>query len=296
MTAANNDVGGGAVALRAPSRHRFGGDQVHAVPLFFAPTLDLSLPDLMLPFHERPVVVLSPHFDDGCYSLGTFLAAVGRGTLINIFTQGRHLRRRWVREQLSQADIVAIRNFEDQIFARRCGLERLDLGCEEPALRGRQVRDLTKVEDDVEQITSPLLHCLAGVAAGFTGRQRGFLFAPLGVGFHCNHRAVTEVVLRHLGAISPRFDVMLYEDQPYSSSLWNRVKAIARIGRRLNTGFAARYMLARPWPEKRALISLYSSQLRNMPSRLRFWPRAVGSSGPHEAFWTFPLAQSSLRE
>jgi len=292
MSAADQQVGGRVALFGAPPLHRAGESRSRTAALFLAPTLDVAAEPLMRTFRERPVVVLSPHFDDACYSMGTFLSAVGRGTLINIFTRGRHVARRWVRESLSPVDVFGIRNLEDEIFACRCGLVRHDLGCEEPMLRGRKVRDLTNLEDDVEQVTSPLLHCLAKVTAGFSNGQRGFLFAPLGVAWHCNHQAVTEVVLRHFEMIAVNFEVMFYEDQPYSSSLCDRIKALARISRRINTGFAARYALARPWPEKRALLSLYSSQLRKPPSRFRFWPRALRPSGPHEAFWTFPSARS----
>jgi LmbE family N-acetylglucosaminyl deacetylase len=257
----------------------------HRSSIVFPRVVELSQAAAMRPFRERPVVVLSPHFDDACYSLGAFLASLGSGTLINIFTQGTYLAHRHAAAAHSQKSIYEIRDGEDQAFGERCGLTRFDLGCEEPALRGRRIRDLRHVEDDIAQITGPILRTLDKVAATFHAGERGFLFVPLGVGQHSNHRATHEAVLRKLGTIEKRFDVLFYEEQPYSSFLFQRFGALGRLCRRGT--LSVRYVLTPAWPAKKALIDLYPTQQRRSPKPSRFWPRAVWPLAPHEAFWPF---------
>ena len=68
---------------------------------------------LMERFRHRPVIVLSPHFDDACFSLGGFLKALGGGgVLINLFTHGRYV----VRPRLARAGLTPGR---DPLCARQ---------------------------------------------------------------------------------------------------------------------------------------------------------------------------------
>ena len=264
--------------------------------LMFPPTVDLSRRAATLQFRLGPIVVLSPHFDDACYSLGSFLSRIGRGTLINVFTQGIYLVRPLPGPEAlpDQRDIYEIRDGEDAAFAKRCGLTREDLGCEEPMLRGRRVHDLRQLEDDIGQIEIPILRTLDKIASSFAPGERGFLFAPLGVGGHVNHRATAETVLRHLDKIRGSYDILFYEDLPYSSSLYHLFGALKRVGRHAGGTLSTRYVLAPPWHEKKALIALYPTQQRGSPRPWRFWPRATWPLAPHEAFWSFP-ANDAMR-
>jgi len=269
-----------AESLVAPGPVRRSGS------LVFPKTVDLAKDAAIAPFRERPVVVLSPHFDDACFSLGSFLASIGHGTVVNIFTQGLHLNDVKTKAQFSQKLIYAIRDYEDEAFCRRCGLARDDLGCEEPVLRGRRPADLDGVHDDLSQITGPVLRALGKLSGG----RRGYLFVPLGIGPHVNHRATTECVLRHMASIGRHYDVMFYEDQPYARALRWRIGALERVSRRV--GLSARHVLARPWKEKKALIGFYPTQQQATRSSVRFWPRAVWPLKPHEAFWSTSANQA----
>jgi LmbE family N-acetylglucosaminyl deacetylase len=260
-----------------------------AKDFLFPARLDLGLAPLMQAFRDHPIVVLSPHFDDACFSLGAFLAAAGHGTVLNVFTHGGYLAQRWAAEGLDQARIHAIRDGEDAEFARHCGLVRIDLGCEEPPLRGRRVHDLSGVADDLRQIGTAVTAALEKISHGFAPGERGFLFAPLAVGRHCNHHALRELVLRDYPRLSCNFDILFYEDQPYSESFFARLGAWSQLSRRVNAVAAARYVFTPLWNEKRALVAHYPTQLRRRPAARRFWPRALSPLAPHEAFWSFPL-------
>jgi LmbE family N-acetylglucosaminyl deacetylase len=238
---------------------------------------------LVARFRQRSVIVLSPHFDDACFSLGGFLQALGHGRLVNIFTQGRHVVEPRLAHAGLRADAVTfLRDLEDREFAKTCGLERRDLGCEEPALRGRRPSEMAGLADDIRQIEEklwPLLHELAAADPA-----RPALFAPLGIGRHVNHRATAEAVFRNLTWLRERFDLHFYEELPYASNLLHRRAALARLKRM--AGGARRETFAASWREKRVLVGIYQSQLRRAPSWPLFRPAALFPFALHEAFWS----------
>lgn len=242
----------------------------------------------MARLRQHPIVVLSPHFDDACFSLGSFLKAIGHGTLVNVFTCGRFLANSKL-EPPSQTDVFAFRDAEDERFARGCGLCRIDLKCKEPMLRDRRISDLSYIHDDLEQMEDPVLSTLARLAADFHPHEKGTLFAPLGVGNHCNHRALNTLIINNFATISQKFEIMFYEDLPYASSVFHRSAALHRISLRCVSSAAVRYVFPVDWALKRALIELYPSQLRAAPRWHRYRPATHSPLTPHEAFWSIPM-------
>ena len=234
---------------------------------------------LLKRLRAQPVVVLSPHFDDACLSLGGLLLALGGGTLINVFTRSRYLVNSDIAEP-SEDHVHATRDAEDRAFAARCGLERIDLRCASPGLKHRSARDLTGLEEDIAQASALIVEELDRLA-GAAGRA--FLFCPMGIGVHVNHRATTEIVLRNLARIRKSYDVCLYEDLPYAANLVRRISALARIKRRL--GGLERYVFVPSWETKRRLVELYPSQFQHFPALRDLSPAALSPRGLHEAFW-----------
>jgi LmbE family N-acetylglucosaminyl deacetylase len=230
----------------------------------------------------RPIVVLSPHFDDACLSLGGTLSAVGRGTLVNIFTRGLWLKRSDI-DKPTEDHVRSVRDSEDAAFAKHCGLVRHDLRCREPALNGRKPLDVSHVEDDVAQAAAPLMAKLHELAENQKG---AFLFSPLGVGRHVNHRATVEIVLRNLAHIRQIYeDVFFYEDQPYAANPHRRWQALNRIRKRLGQTPLARQVYVPEWSSKKTLIGFYPSQFPPPILQILFRPGAMSPLVPHEAFW-----------
>lgn len=230
----------------------------------------------------QPVVVLSPHFDDACLSLGAILHALRSATLVNIFTRSVWLRKSAVANP-TEDYVRSIRDAEDRAFAEYCGLIRYDLHCCEPAIVGRKPLDPSHVEDDIAQAEAPVLEKLDALAPRI---GRSFLIVPLGVGLHVNHRATVEVVLRNLDRIASRYDVLFYEDQPYAAQLFQRLAALRRIKKRLNGNALKRHVFIPPWAEKKALIAFYPSQFPEPNARRRFRPASLWPLAPHEALWS----------
>jgi len=235
-------------------------------------------------FRERPLVVVSPHLDDACFSLGCFLEQVGRGTLLNVFTRGFHAPAHPEKHRKDAEGIFAIRDSEDRAFAKQCGLARHDLMDEEPPLRGRHPLDLTYVSDDVARIETKLIDALATLAPP-QGRKAA-LFAPIAIGRHANHRAIAEIIRKNAAHLRERYDLFLYEDLPYAHLPHDRAAGLARARATSDFAIRTRHTLAFPWERKRLLVSLYASQFRHPPRWLNYRPAATRPLSMHEAFWS----------
>jgi LmbE family N-acetylglucosaminyl deacetylase len=239
-------------------------------------------------FRGRKTVILSPHFDDACFSLGNFLLRLGQGDLVNIFTQGTCLARWREPEPPEPTQVHAIRDAEDTAFAACCGLRRHDLNCEEPSLRRRRPSQQAYLEDDIYQIAQPVLVILEKIARHIPSGSRGVLFAPLGIGRHVNHRATAALVMRLQHIIEPHYDIYLYEDLPYARNTLHRLAALARA--RATIGAGRRFMLQVDWKIKQKLIEFYPSQLKATVRGGKFRP---GTFGMQESFWSVPSSFSA---
>lgn len=238
--------------------------------------------EILRNFRNRPLAVLSPHFDDACLSIGSFLAHLSGGHLINVFTQAALLP--GTAQAIDQKAVFDIRDREDFAFAARCRLTRHDLGCEAPLLRGRQTTDLSGLGDDLAQIAHPVLACLDKIAAGFAPGQRGVLLCPLGLGPHVNHRALAALIVRSLPALRAYYDVFFYEELPHASRPLRRRLALRRIRKSLR--LETRYAYPARWWSKRDLLQLYPSRFRGFPRPSAFHPATLFPAFLHEAFWS----------
>lgn len=255
--------------------------------VFFPRSVDLSQPGAIAPFTDRQLVVLSPHYDDACFALGGFLQHIGKGILINIFTQGNHVARKNRRvPRPNPQEVGRIRRAEDVAFAEYCGMNRYEIGAEEPSLRGRRIRQMHFIDEDVAQIEAPLKTVLSDLAASRKMPERGLLFAPLGLSWHCNHRAVYRFVQRNMVALQQDFEILFYEDMPYSSHAWSRWMGLARLQAEMHK--AVRYYWPLAWDEKLCLLQYYPSQFKKPAERRRFHPAILKPLHLHEAFWRCP--------
>lgn len=230
------------------------------------------------------VVVLSPHRDDACLSLGSLLLALGHGVVVNLFT-----RSLWAaslpKASRSESVVEEIRDTEDRAFIARCGLDRRELRLPEPGIEGRNGFDRAQIELDIQRLTEPLMLTLNELATTPRARK-AVLFCPAGIGGHVNHLATLEMVLRNADAICPSYDLMFYEDLPYAAGLGKRLAGLARLRRRLGSTLLRRHARIVPWHEKKRLVDIYASQFRR-PLRVRHLrPFAARPLMVHEAFWS----------
>jgi LmbE family N-acetylglucosaminyl deacetylase len=255
-------------------------------PMIRAMSQSLSLAEVRQ-MASQGVVVLSPHFDDGCFSLGGLLTAMNTGLLVNVFNRSMHLPKSGTSDALPDAEALAseVRGQEDQIFADRCGLRRCQLDGAEPGFFGRRPNDLSGVTQDIEAIADAMIDKLKQLAS--EEGVRPWLMVPMAVGRHVNHHAVHQIVLRHRNFLQSAFRLAFYEDLPYAHEPLSRMTAIKRFKSQWGPAMT-RATWASPWSHKQLLVMIYASQHRRKPSLLKYRPAALWPFDCHEALWLNP--------
>jgi len=238
--------------------------------------------ELITQLRRRRVVVLSPHFDDACLSIGGILSALGSGTLVNIFTRSLFLKQ-GPPPPRNEEQVRAIREAEDLAFCNKCGLSRHDLRCLEPAITGRHPSDHSHLETDVAEATKPLLSKIEELA---NGSEKAILLAPVGIGPNVNHLATAQIIARNLPAITRKYEPVFYEELPYAARPLERLRALRALRHTMRPQGLTRRVFRIDWPAKEALIGLYPSQFPPPVSRARFRPAALWPIGFHEAIWS----------
>ena len=243
---------------------------------------------------QTGVVVVSPHFDDACFSVGGLLRTVGTGDLINVFNRSIYLARPAAEaaHPVTEEEVAQVRGAEDQAFAERCGLRRTALGGAEPGFSGRRPNAIEFVEQDIAAMQAPLMTSLRAHAPA--KGQRGFLLAPMAVGRHVNHHAVHAIVARHRQELQQHFHLCFYEDLPYAHDPLQRVARVRAFAADPAWAGWQRGVYRPGWAAKQALIGLYASQLKRAPERWKFRPASVWPWAVHEALWMDADARSAL--
>jgi LmbE family N-acetylglucosaminyl deacetylase len=230
-----------------------------------------------------PDVILSPHYDDAAFSLGAWIAGHPGGTLVDIFTRSSFVvgAGRGVPDAETVERISAIRQAEDRAFSSAHGLEVIELGLEEPSLRGRHSRDRAGVDDDVAQLHERLWQVLDRLV---TDSEQA-IFCPAAIGGHVNHVATRTVAIDWARARGRLQNLRFYEDLPYARRAGVRRRGLADL-RDAVGGASLERRAWRAGREKLAAVRLYPTQLRKLPASLwGFSPRTLWPLGPHEAIW-----------
>ena len=229
-------------------------------------------------------VVLSPHSDDACFSLGGMLQQNPGSVLFNLYTRSDFT----AAGRIHPDDASRLRRAEDAAFASRLGLQVEDLALPEALLRGHASFDLHGIERDASELTHVLCPRLLDMGAA-AGPHRVDLFCPLGVGGHRDHVATLMVVVENLSELSEHFRVSFYEDLPYASDPSKREAATARLKAWLAPRLMARKVLALDdgqFAGKLELARLYRSQISIISDSAQLIPGASPAPEPHEAWWT----------
>lgn len=241
----------------------------------------------VLQMASQGVVVLSPHFDDGCFSLGGVLSTMNTGVLVNVFNRSMHLPKQSSSDLAGNAESQAseVRGREDQAFASLCGMRRCQLDGAEPGFFGRRPNDLSGLAQDVETMDALVMDQLKRLENA--PEQRPWLMAPMAVGRHVNHHAVHQIVWNHRDALKSAFRLAFYEDLPYAHEPVARMKAVKRF--RSQWGHEmSRYTWSMSWPQKQSLVLMYASQHRRVPSLMKYRPASLWPLSCHEALWFNP--------
>lgn len=207
------------------------------------------------------VLMLSPHCDDVPLSLGGSLLAREWGDEIHtavIFSVSRYSLKNGWNNAVEAA--TATRNAEERRAAAAAGYTVEFFGLPEPGVRPgyAQVADIFDpgLPLDGDPIWQPLRRRLLELLAGETG----VVVAPLGVGYHIDHRMVA-ACFREAADTFGRFTPVFYEDLPYAARFTSR--DIRGLAPRELTGapLAPRLLNKGALGAKLGLLAVYESQL-----------------------------------
>lgn len=239
-----------------------------------------------------PVVVLSPHFDDGALSVSGILSGLtGPVLMVTVCggvpsTEGDQPAEWDARCGFESASAAAERRAaEDAQSCRTLGFQSLHLGERDSAYAS-----------DVRAGRRPM-EPLREYLAGQLGPGQA-VFVPLGVGSHPDHTSVRRVALEALHAKGTT-TVWAYADLPYSSILpgwgsadWNDEGGGERLWQ--PDGAVAepyRFTERRPvtlgldeWRRKRDAVLAHASQLAALGRYFEFFLHAQGPLR-HELIW-----------
>jgi hypothetical protein len=234
-------------------------------------------------------IYLSPHHDDICFSLAHF-ASRFPGQLINLYTRSRYVGAPLDLPADEAARIEAVsrlRREEDLRFVAAIQATRHDLELKEPALMGRNTRDLADLDGEVAALSAGLIPLLSELLPK-AGPGAANLFCPMGIGGHRNHVTTLLAIRAAYDALRTRCSVFLYEDLHYASVAAVRNAGLQRAGQifagcqltgsvvTLDPAESARKMLC---------IGLYASQHATPPREADFIPASGLATGLHEIIW-----------
>ncbi len=242
---------------------------------------------------------LSPHYDDICFSLGSFVSRRRAGAAITFFSNSAFV----VPHNLADVPphpgafdyfylvkVSAVRRAEDLAFARSVGLRQVVVGLDEAPVRGRHPfanADTNSVED-ASLFNDKVMSEISAAGGERPSDVRPWLYCPMAIGGHVDHLVVLRVVLRNCDALARAYRIAFYEDLYYASAIEIREAGLARF-HRLAAGLGAR-RFAFPIEDielKLDRIGLYESQIVAKRADITpFTPADDVVAAPHEAIWT----------
>lgn len=232
----------------------------------------MNAPGTLRPPPAEPILVLSPHLDDGVFGCGRLLASVSGATVATLFA-GRPA----AGAELTEWDRAAGFAPGEDVIGRRRGedlraLELLGAHARWLELRDHQYGPSPRLEE--------VGHCIADLLEEDTRRA---VFFPLGL-FHSDHRLVSDAALSLLPD-HPERRWVAYED-----ALYRRIRGLVteRVevlrGRGLSPAPLAFAEAAGAAEAKRAAVARYRSQLLALDSPGR--PGHADLAAP-ETYWQF---------
>lgn len=171
----------------------------------------------------KRAVILSPHCDDACFSLGgTIACLLDAGielTIINVFSVSDFVEKRFValdRGCVNAEQVTRVRKREDMDFVELMGggihLRYLDMS--DAPMRNHDLANIEVSEGCYCGLDTKCIDAICAMFENFSLEQYDDIYCPLGIGRHVDHLLVRDSVLAYSN--SNRLPSLLfYEDIPY---------------------------------------------------------------------------------
>jgi len=207
---------------------------------------------------QSKFLILSPHIDDACFSLGGLLSELTCTKLIwNIFSCSDF------HKYGNIEDVIAKRMDEDQRFCDKINAKNINTAYEDAHARGcMRLREYLGVPtktvllnhlDIIENISMQITNAIVDY-------KIDILCIPMAVGNHVDHIMVRQSAILAMMSSSTKIPMFFYEDLPYAIDLRNLNQAKEEI--------SSFYLLKEIHTEiselnKTELIKLYETQVTN---------------------------------
>ncbi|MCX7747691.1 MAG: PIG-L family deacetylase [Clostridia bacterium] len=207
-------------------------------------------------FHHKKLVYVSPHHDDMVLSSGGLIGEISTIceslVLINVFTKS--LWAPGIIGEVKCEKVETVRTCEDRFYCEKYGIEQMNLGFRDSSVRGYDADSELAAEVCNDKIYHDVLKCLRKLIKSM---QYDFIFCPVGVGNHIDHK----IVLEALRGMEPG-KILFYEDLPYAVK-YNELEIYKSI--KGDLGELKEYFIdiTRVFDKKIEDILLYQSQLES---------------------------------
>ncbi len=242
-------------------------------------------------------ILLSPHSDDACFSLGVFAKTSQKAYVINIFTKSGYLPgMHGLNQEDAISRVTSIRESEDLAFAKAASLQIESLDLLDAPLRGLEPFKSKPSSREEEYINDAVFSVLTKIWNEFG--QNTMLLAPAGIGGHVDHVTIRDWMIKHINKLSSKYVLGFYEDLHYASDAEKRSNGIEELVNHLpKSYFLSRVRIPFDGNEavKLKLLEIYASQFRLGSIDLeKYIPAENDEKRPHEAFWLVSKISSYL--
>lgn len=271
-------------------------------------------------FHRFPgrLLVICPHFDDACFSVGGFLLKKPSEsvTILTVFSKSQHapqyeffypllrinehLHLTTLKRTLAES-ISAVRKKEDSKFCRRIGAVQSFFPFEDSSLRGciKNKPIPKRTEMDRNNISRSVFENIEKWV--FSGAFDTIL-SPLGIGNQVDHLIVLSSIIKILKREPPpSINFFFYEDLPYAG--WYELDLINEWAfERIFSNKAIYINITNEMQLKQELMDIYYSQHQKKKAILKHGKRLFDSGGNKgnkngycERIWKFEHSQFMKR-
>jgi len=255
------------------------------------------------------LLVICPHFDDACFSIGGFLLKkpFESVTILTIFSKSQHapnyrlfyplmitnnhlhldLLNKTLKEVISK-----VRKKEDSKFCRQIGAIQSVLPFEDSSLRGCPAYNpiFSRTEIDSDPISGPVFKAIEKWV--FSGAFDSIL-CPMGIGNQVDHLIVLSAIEKLFEIKpSPQVNLFFYEDLPYSD--WYELDLISSLAcERIFSDSQLFIEITNEILLKQSLMDIYFSQGQEKAPILRHAKRLTSvnnngiKNGFYERIWRF---------
>jgi LmbE family N-acetylglucosaminyl deacetylase len=222
-------------------------------------------------------LIVCPHFDDACFSVGGILAAglFEDVVILTVFSKSKNVFNSKLLKPLLKAAKVTKSNMleqvaikavsrkranEDRLFCQKIQAHQVVMDFKDSPLRGEEIFFGIELNDVEKNVTyKPVVRAIERF---LSLKFYNSILCPLAIGNHVDHLIVLRALLEVIKSSKSTSEVFFYEDLPYASAFkMEKVTSLAR--QRTQDNNSKLFDISKQENVKRKLLKIYGSQITN---------------------------------